>query len=73
MAKSTYYFELNKRDVVEERNKELITIIKEIFEQNKCRYGVCRVYRELQNCGYQVNHKHIQRLMHSAQFINMYQ
>ena len=65
MAKSTYYFELSKRDVIAERNEELSTIIKEIFEENKGRYGVRRVHRELVNCGYQVNHKRVQRLMHT--------
>ena len=65
MAKSTYYFELSKTNVVAERNKELSATIKEIFEQNKGRYGVRRVYRELINRGYQVNHKRVQRLMHT--------
>lgn len=40
MAKSTYYFELNKKDVVAERNQELLEEIKNIFEENKHRYGV---------------------------------
>ena len=31
MAKSTYYFEINKIDIVAERNKELMTEIEEIF------------------------------------------
>lgn len=65
MARSTYYFEISKIDVVAERNKELTAAIEEIFEQNKGRYGVRRVYRELLNRGYQVNHKRVQRLMHS--------
>ena len=64
MAKSTYYFEISKKDVVAERNRELMLAIKEIFEQNKGRYGVRRVHRELMNRGYQVNHKRVQRLMH---------
>ena len=55
MAKSTYYFEVNKVNAVKERNKELAATIKEIFEQNKGRYGVRRVHRELLNRGYQVN------------------
>ena len=64
MAKSTYYFELGKKDVVAEKNKNLMIEIKEIFEQNKHRYGVRRVYQELVNRGWQVNHKRVQRLMH---------
>ena len=36
MAKSTYYFELSKTNVVAERNKELSATIKEItFDQNE--------------------------------------
>ena len=69
MAKSTYYFELNKTDVVAKRNEELIVAIKGIFEQNKGRYGVRRVHRELLNRGYEVNHKRVQRLMHSMGFL----
>ena len=66
MAKSTYYFELNKKDVVFERNQELLKEIKSIFEENKRRYGVRRVYQELVNRGYKVNHKKVLRLMHEA-------
>ena len=38
MAKSTYYFEISKEDVVSERNQELLEEIKSIFEENKRRY-----------------------------------
>ena len=64
MARSTYYFEIGKEDVVTLKNKELSVRIKEIFEQNKRRYGVRRIYQELVNRGYKVNHKRVQRLMH---------
>ena len=64
MAKSTYYFEISKVDVVDTKNKELKDEIRKIFDQNKGRYGVRRVYRELVNRGYNVNHKRVQRLMH---------
>jgi len=64
MAKSTYYFELSKRDVVAEKNEKLMIEIKEIFEQNKHRYGVRRIHQELLNRGWLVNHKRVQRLMH---------
>ena len=66
MAKSTYYFEVSKKDVVSERNQEILDEIKSIFESNKRRYGVRRVHHELLNRGYQVNHKRVQRLMHEA-------
>lgn len=60
MSKSTYYFEINKSDVVADRNEELLIVIREIFEKNKHRYGVRRIYHEL------LNHKRVQRLMHEA-------
>ena len=66
MAKSTYYFELNKKDAVAERNQELLKEIARIFEENKRRYGVRRVHQELINRGRQINHKRVQRLMHKA-------
>ncbi|MFR2513017.1 MAG: IS3 family transposase, partial [Lachnospira eligens] len=66
MAKSTYYFEINKTDLVAIRNEESLINIKEIFLVNKGRYGVRRVYMELKNRGYDVNHKRVQRLMHDV-------
>ena len=56
---------MSKSDVVADRNNEMIKIIKEIFDQNKGRYGVRRIHRELLNRGYLVNHKRVQRLMHN--------
>ncbi|MBP3273409.1 MAG: IS3 family transposase, partial [Butyrivibrio sp.] len=66
IAKSTYYFEISKADVIAERNQEILSEIKSIFESNKRRYGVRRVHRELINLGYKVNHKRVQRLMHES-------
>jgi transposase InsO family protein len=69
MTKSTYYFEINKVDVVKVKNKELMAEIQEIFDCNKGRYGVRRVHKELVNRGYQVNHKRVQRLMHDMKLL----
>ena len=69
IAKSTYYFEISKKDAVAERNRVLLEEISKIFEVNKCRYGVRRVHQELINRGYQVNHKRVQRLMHKSGLI----
>ena len=65
MPRSTYYFEVSKRGVVAERNAALTQEIQEIFAENKERYGVRRVYRELLNRGKTVNHKRVQRIMRS--------
>ncbi|WP_405595577.1 IS3 family transposase [Sellimonas catena] len=70
MAKSTYYFEISKVDVVGSRNEELMTKIQKIFDYNKGRYGVRRVHKELVNRGYIVNHKRIQRLMHAMELFS---
>lgn len=48
-----------------ERNAVLTQEIQKIFSENKKRYGVRRVYRELLNRGVAVNHKRVQRIMHS--------
>ena len=70
MAKSTYYFGLSKEDVIAVKKMRIwLKKSKLFFEQNKCRYGVRRVYRELRNRGYEVNHKRVQRIMHETRMI----
>lgn len=63
LARSTYYFEISKTDVVEERNRDLMEEIEDIFGHHKGRYGVRRIHAELVNRGHAVNHKRVQRLM----------
>ena len=53
--------------MVELRNEKIIDEIKDVFEKNKHRYGVRRVHKELVNRGHKVNHKRVQRLMHSME------
>ena len=62
MSKSTYYFALSNKGI-DEKNNEIKGKIIEIFNENKARYGVRRVYHELLNRGYKINHKKVQRLM----------
>ena len=66
MAKSTYYYLVNKEkvDVVAIRNEPVLKEIKIIFTENKGLYGVRRVHNELINRGFKVNHKRVQSLMH---------
>ena len=64
MARATYYYELSKTDADGERNAAMEEEIQAIFTKNKGRYGVRRVYAELINRGFIVNHKRVQRLMH---------
>ena len=63
LSKSTYYYEIGKTDKVKERNMDISSEIISIFQENKGRYGVRRVHRELLNRGFQANHKRVQRIM----------
>ena len=51
LAKSVYYYTLSKIDK-DDKNKEIIDKIKEIFINNKERYGYRRITLELRNQGY---------------------
>ena len=62
LAKSVYYYTLAKTDK-DDKNKKIIEKIKEIFENNKERYGYRRITLELRNQGYNVNHKKVYRIM----------
>lgn len=62
MARSTYYYWLKKRSRPE-KYKEEKEEMKEIFEENKGRYGYRRMTMELRNRGYKINHKTVQKLM----------
>ena len=63
LSKSTYYYEIGKPDKIQERNADISSKIESIFQENKGRYGVRRVYRELARRGFPVNHKRVQRIM----------
>ena len=62
LAKSVYYYTLSKTDK-DNKNNEIINKIKEIFINNKERYGYRRITLELRNQGYNVNHKKVYRIM----------
>ena len=62
LAKSVYYYTLSKNDK-DDKNREIIDKIKEIFINNKERYGYRRITLELRNQGYNVNHKKVYRIM----------
>ena len=46
-----------------DKYSELKDVIKQIFSENKGRYGYRRITMELHNRGYRVNHKTVQKLM----------
>ena len=61
MARSTYYYHTSKRSV--DKYADIRRRIDEIFSQHGMRYGYRRVYHQLRNEGYSINHKTVQRLM----------
>lgn len=63
LSKSTYYYEISHTSFDDKKNQGIMNEIKDIFNENKKRYGVRRVHRELLNRGYSINHKKVQRLM----------
>lgn len=62
MTRSVYYYTINKTDK-DEKNKELIAKIIEVFNENKQRYGYRRIVLVLKRIGIIVNHKKVQRIM----------
>jgi len=62
IARSTYYFYLNKEDS-DIKNTDTIKKIKNIFYAHKKRYGYRRITLELKNQGFNINHKKVLRLM----------
>ena len=62
LARSTYYYHLKQLDKPD-KDQELKAEIQSIFIEHKGNYGYRRIYFELRNRGYLVNHKRVQRLM----------
>ena len=62
MSRSTYYYQL-KRLKHTDKYAEIKEMIKTIFDYNKGRYGYRRVLSTMQQYGYRINHKTIQKLM----------
>ncbi|AVQ24060.1 IS3 family transposase [Fusobacterium nucleatum subsp. nucleatum ATCC 23726] len=62
ISRSVYYYYINKKDF-DEKNKDIIEKIREIYYANKGRYGYRRVTLELKNQDFNINHKKVQRLM----------
>ena len=62
LARATYYYQL-KQLAKEDKDKALKADIQAIFEEHKGNYGYRRIYLELRNRGYVINHKKVQRLM----------
>ena len=63
LRRSTYYYWLNHKDRDELKYAGLMEKIKEIFKENKKRYGYRRIVLQLQRDGFHVKHKTVKRLM----------
>ena len=62
LARSTYYYQLKQLDK-RDKNQDLKVEIQSIYNDHKGNYGYRRIYLELRNRGFVVNHKKVQRLM----------
>ncbi|VFH75712.1 IS3 family transposase [Streptococcus pneumoniae] len=62
LARWTYYYHLKQLDKTD-KDQELKAEIQSIFIEHKGNYGYRRIYLELRNRGYLVNHKRVQHLM----------
>lgn len=62
MPRSSFYYQL-KRIQRSDKYAEIKEIIKDIFIENKKRYGYRRITLELKNRGYKINHKLVLKLM----------
>lgn len=62
MARSTFYYYL-KRMKQPDKYAEEKDVIRQIFHENKGRYGYRRITAEMHNRGYKINHKTVQKLM----------
>lgn len=63
LPRSTFYYQLKHFNDQEEKDRELLNLIREIFRENHCKYGSPRITQELRNRGYPVNRKRIERIM----------
>ena len=62
LSRSTYYFYESKVDK-DLKNDSIMNLIIEIYYENKGRYGYRRITLELNNRGFEINHKKVLRLM----------
>ena len=64
IARSTYYYQL-KAMRRPDKNANLLSLVREAFENSRRRYGYKRIHLELKSAGIIVSAKRIMRLMTS--------
>lgn len=62
IPEATYHYHIKQLEKADP-NKEWKELITRLFESHEGRYGYRRIYLELRNKGYVINHKKVQRLM----------
>lgn len=62
MPRSTYYYQV-KQLAKPDKDKTIKTEIQAIYDEHRDNYGYRRIYLELRNRGFVINHKKVQRLM----------
>ena len=73
LAKGTYYNRLYRtpaETVFEQRNDELSSIIKEIFEASNGRFGANMIHVKMREQGIVVSRKHVKTLMNRMQLVS---
>jgi len=63
LPRSTFYYEVKHFSGKAEKDKELLGLIEKIFRDNRGKYGCPRITQELQNRGFAVNKKRVERIM----------
>ncbi|MCO4292186.1 IS3 family transposase [Solitalea sp. MAHUQ-68] len=64
MARSSYYYHLKTRSILD-KHDAAENQIKAIYHRHKGRYGYRRITLEMNNLGYEINHKTVLKLMGS--------
>ena len=63
IPKRTYYYQIKNFDKKKDKDKEITKLIKEIFKKHRGKYGYLRITMDLNNKGYKINKKKVQRIM----------
>ena len=63
VSRSGYYAWLQGKDSHEQRDRQILQVIREVFEENRETYGSPRIYRELRVRGIRCSKARVERLM----------
>ena len=63
VSRSGFYTWLQGKDTREQRDRQILEVIREVFDDNRATYGSPRVYRELRERGIRCSKPRVERLM----------